>query len=104
MTDEWFGDCANENSPFGNDGGSDTLSFLRDWRKEHPRAKGSGEVTLHVLASDSPSDERNRLPYPAGVTRTGPPSRTGRDLPITRSNSGYGVTAGPYEIRREAPY
>jgi uncharacterized protein YfeS len=38
LTDEFFWDCVDENTPFGNDTGADALEFFREWREEHPRA------------------------------------------------------------------
>ena len=37
LTDEFFWDCTDEDSPFGNDTGADTLDFFREWRQDHPR-------------------------------------------------------------------
>jgi uncharacterized protein YfeS len=37
LADEFFWDCTDENSPFGNDTGADALDFFREWRAEHPR-------------------------------------------------------------------
>ena len=36
LTDEFYWDCVDDNSPFGNDTGADTLHFFHDWRVEHP--------------------------------------------------------------------
>jgi uncharacterized protein YfeS len=36
LTDEFYWDCVDDNSPFGNDTGADTLHFFHDWREEHP--------------------------------------------------------------------
>jgi uncharacterized protein YfeS len=36
LTDEFYWDCVDEDSPFGNDNGADTLAFFREWREEHP--------------------------------------------------------------------
>lgn len=38
LTDEFFWDCMDENSPFGNDTGADALKFFREWRAAHTRA------------------------------------------------------------------
>ena len=38
LTDEFFWDCTDENAPFGNDTGADTLAFFQVWRAEHPRS------------------------------------------------------------------
>lgn len=38
LTNEFFWDCVDENSPFGNDTGADTLAFLRVWREAHPHS------------------------------------------------------------------
>jgi uncharacterized protein YfeS len=39
LTDEYFWDCTDDNSPFGNDTGADTLAFFREWRRDHPRGE-----------------------------------------------------------------
>ena len=36
LPDAFFWDCTEENSPFGNDEGADTLSSFRRWRQQHP--------------------------------------------------------------------
>ncbi len=36
LPDAFFWDCSDENSPFGNDEGADTLSFFRRWRQKYP--------------------------------------------------------------------
>lgn len=33
LTDEFYWSCIDDNSPFGNDTGSDTLAFFREWRR-----------------------------------------------------------------------
>ena len=38
LTDEFFWDCVDENTPFGNDTGADALAFFREWRQEHARS------------------------------------------------------------------
>ncbi|MDQ6786369.1 MAG: hypothetical protein M3033_06065 [Acidobacteriota bacterium] len=38
LTDEFYWDCADDNSPFGNDTGADTLADFREWREQHPTA------------------------------------------------------------------
>lgn len=38
LTDEFFWDCTDANSPFGNDIGADTLAFFRAWREAQPRS------------------------------------------------------------------
>jgi uncharacterized protein YfeS len=38
LPDEFFWDCVDENTPFGNDTGADALAFFREWRREHPRS------------------------------------------------------------------
>ena len=38
LTDEFYWDCVDDNSPFGNDTGADTLEFLREWREENPES------------------------------------------------------------------
>jgi uncharacterized protein YfeS len=37
LTDEFYWDCTDEFSPFGNDDGADTFTFFREWREEHSR-------------------------------------------------------------------
>lgn len=52
LKDEFFWDCVDENTPFGNDTGADTLKFFRAWRKEHPCANASeflGEILGEVF-------------------------------------------------------
>jgi uncharacterized protein YfeS len=52
LTDEFFWDCSDENSPFGSDTGADTLAFFRVWRKEHPRSNPSeflGQILREVF-------------------------------------------------------
>lgn len=36
LTEEFYWDCGDDNSPFGNDTGADTLEHFREWREEHP--------------------------------------------------------------------
>ncbi len=36
LPDTFFWDCCDENSPFGNDEGADTLSAFRRWRGRYP--------------------------------------------------------------------
>lgn len=36
LREPWFWDCTDDNSPFGNDGGADTLEFYRRAREEEP--------------------------------------------------------------------
>src|SRR5262249_51844043 len=36
LTDDFYWDCCDQNSPFGNDTGADTLALFRDWRASHP--------------------------------------------------------------------
>jgi uncharacterized protein YfeS len=36
LTDEFYWDEADDNSPFGNDTGADTFGDFREWREEHP--------------------------------------------------------------------
>lgn len=38
LTDDFFWDEGDENSPFGNDTGADTLAFFREWREDHPKS------------------------------------------------------------------
>ena len=35
LTDEFYWDCGDDNSPFGNDTGADTLEHFREWREKH---------------------------------------------------------------------
>lgn len=39
LVEPWFWDVSDDNSPFGNDTGADTLSFFREWRAEYPHAE-----------------------------------------------------------------
>lgn len=39
LTDDYFWDCTDDNSPFGNDTGADVLAFFREWRPSHARGK-----------------------------------------------------------------
>jgi uncharacterized protein YfeS len=36
LTDDFYWDTVDENSPFGNDTGADTLHFFHQWRVQHP--------------------------------------------------------------------
>src|SRR6185437_14586915 len=38
MNQKWFWSITDEDSPFGNDDGSDGLAFYREWRKANPNA------------------------------------------------------------------
>jgi uncharacterized protein YfeS len=38
LADQFYWDCVDDNSPFGNDTGADTLESLREWREEHPQS------------------------------------------------------------------
>jgi uncharacterized protein YfeS len=38
LTDAFYWDCVDDNSPFGNDTGADTLHFFHEWREQHPEA------------------------------------------------------------------
>lgn len=35
LTDEFFWNCVDDNSPFGNDNGADILEFYREWREDN---------------------------------------------------------------------
>ncbi len=35
VTDEFYWDCVDDNSPFGNDTGNDTLKLFKEWREKH---------------------------------------------------------------------
>ena len=39
MTEEYFWDCVDEDSPFGSDEGWDAYYEFRDWRRENPKAR-----------------------------------------------------------------
>lgn len=39
MTESFYWNCADDNSPFGNDNGADALSEFHIWRKRHPTEK-----------------------------------------------------------------
>jgi len=39
LTDEFYYDCTDEFSPFGNDDGADTLSTLEDWYRENGKLR-----------------------------------------------------------------
>lgn len=39
LVEAWFWNVSDDDSPFGNDTGADTLSFFREWRAEHQRAE-----------------------------------------------------------------
>jgi uncharacterized protein YfeS len=38
LTDDFYWDCADDNSPFGNDTGADTLAQYREWRVHNPQS------------------------------------------------------------------
>ena len=38
LTDDFYWDEGDENSPFGNDHGADTFAFFREWREDHPES------------------------------------------------------------------
>lgn len=40
LLDDFFWDCTDENSPFGNDTGADVLAFFHEWRAENPGVSG----------------------------------------------------------------
>lgn len=39
LTNLFFWDMTDDNTPFGNDNGADTLAFYRDWQASHPNDK-----------------------------------------------------------------
>jgi len=39
LTEEFYYDCTDEFSPFGNDDGADTLSSLEEWYQENGNLK-----------------------------------------------------------------
>jgi uncharacterized protein YfeS len=46
LTSTFFWSCIDDNTPFGNDNGADTLSFYRDWRPTH-----ASEATIHFVTA-----------------------------------------------------
>jgi uncharacterized protein YfeS len=65
---EYLWDCTDENSPFGNDTGADTLAFFREWRRDHPR--GNPLLFLSRLLRDwEATDDHWEATDPAEVGR-----------------------------------
>jgi uncharacterized protein YfeS len=46
LTNTFFWSCIDDNTPFGNDNGADTLSFYREWRATHP-----SDAAIHFLTA-----------------------------------------------------
>ncbi|HEY0098594.1 MAG TPA: hypothetical protein VGB76_06535 [Pyrinomonadaceae bacterium] len=59
LTDEFFWDCVDENTPFGNDTGADALAFFREWRRAHPHTNAP-EFLAEILGEVSEVPDAHR--------------------------------------------
>ena len=68
LADDYFWDCTDDNSPFGNDTGADTLAFFREWRRDHPRGKPLRFLS-RLLRDWEATDDHWEVTDPAEVGR-----------------------------------
>lgn len=68
LTEDFYWDCADEDSPFGNDNGADTLAFFRKWRGDHPTADPLGFLN-ELLERWEAANDHWEVIEPAGVRK-----------------------------------
>lgn len=68
LTDEFYWDCTDDNSPFGNDTGADTLAAYRVWRGQNSRSSPD-EFLDELLEGWEVANESWDVTDPAEVRR-----------------------------------